>query len=338
MYVPDLTRDARFKELPVVAGEPYVRAYCGMPLVNPEGYTLGTLCIMDFEPHELTPSQRENIRRLTRQAMSLLELRRQLLAREAAFDEINNARAEAEQARSKAESLLRSVFPPPIAAELHENGQVEPRYYDLATVMFADFKDSTLLTEGMEPARLIEHLNNNFALIDEFGNANRVVTLRTVGDGCLCVAGVPETNRTHPIDMCLMALQLQQAIAGKNKQRELMRLKPWHLRIGINTGSVIAGVIGTGRLTYDVWGSTVNSAARLEQICEPGTINISPSTLHYVEQLFETEAQGSTEIKNMGAVDIHRLLRIKPELSTDDEGLKPNDSFLEKAGLRDSSV
>ncbi len=99
LYVPDLTKDARFKELPPVAGEPYVRAYCGVPLINPEGFALGTLCILDFEPHELTPSQREAVRRLSRQAMSLLELHRQLIAREAMLSQISAAKQEAEEAR-----------------------------------------------------------------------------------------------------------------------------------------------------------------------------------------------------------------------------------------------
>lgn len=332
LYIPDLTQDERFKDLPGVAGEPYIRAYCGMPLINPEGYTLGTLCIMDFKPHELTPAQRENIRRLARQAMSLLELRRQLISREAILAEVHDARANAEQAHARSEELLNSVFPVQVASELHQTGRVEPKFYDLATVMFADFKDSTLLTDGMEPARLIEHLNHNFAMIDEFGDANRVVTIRTVGDGCLCVAGIPETNRTHPVDMCLMALQLQRSIAKKNQQRELMRLKPWQLRIGINTGAVVAGVVGTRRYTYDVWGSAVNLAARLEQTCEPGQISISPSTLHYVESLFKIEPKGSIEVKNMGSIDVYSLIRIKPEYSKDEDGCSPNDTFWEKVG------
>ena len=337
LYVPDLTMDERFKNLPVVAGEPYIRAYCGMPLINPEGYTLGTLCIMDFEPHKLTPAQRENIRRLARQAMSLLELRKQLISREVMLEVVQNAKANAEEAYSKSAALLQSVFPSQIADELHNKGKVEPRFYDMATAMFADFKDSTLLTEGMEPAQLIEHLNSNFAMIDEIGDANRVATLRTIGDGCLCVAGIPETNRTHPVDMCLMALQLQHAVAKKNRKRELVRLKPWQLRIGINTGSVVAGVVGTRRYTYDVWGSAVNLAARLEQACEPGRINVSPSTLHYVENYFETESQGSIEVKNMGSIDMYCLYRIKPEFSDDEEGCKPNSVFLEKAGIQESS-
>ena len=304
-----------------------------MPLINPEGFTLGTLCIMDFQPHELTPAQRENIRRLARQAMSLLELRRQLISREAMLAEAKDAKKDAEEAHARSKALLQSVFPTKIARELHENGQVEPRFYDLATVMFADFANSTLLTEGMEPARLIEHLNNNFAMIDEVGEANGIVTVRTAGDGCLCVAGIPESNRTHPIDMCLMALQLQHLIEQKNQQRELMRLKPWQLRIGINTGPVIAGVVGTKRYTYDVWGSAVNAAARLEQACEPGRINMSSSTMHYIEHLFETESRGSLEVKNMGSIDMHYLLRIKPEFSDTNDGCAPNAAFIEKTGI-----
>ena len=338
LYVPDLSKDVRFKDLASVAGEPYIRAYCGMPLINADGFTLGTLCIMDFEPHELTPAQRETVRRLARQAMSLLELRRQLLAREAMLRDINTAREEAVEARKKSDDLLHSVFPTEVAQELKTKGRVEPRFYELATILFADFKDSTLLTEGMEPARLIEYLNNNFAAIDEIGRANSVTTLRTVGDGCLCAAGLPETNRTHPVDTCLMAVQLQQSMAKKNQQRALLRLKPWQLRIGINTGPVVAGVVGTTRYTYDIWGSAVNIAARLEQACEAGRINISSSTLYYVQDLFETEPRGSIEVKNMGKIDMHFLNRIKPQFSADSDGFVPNEAFIKRTGAEHATA
>lgn len=332
LYVPDLTKDARFNEMATVVGEPYVRAYCGVPLINPEGFVLGTLCIMDFAPHELTPSQREAVRRLSRQAMSLLELRRQLIAREAMLSQIRVAKQEAEEAREKSDTLLHSIFPVSIAEELKTKGSVEPRFYEMATVLFADFKDFTLLTEGMEPARLIEQLNRNFANFDEIAAANRVVTLRTVGDGCLCVTGLPEKNRTHPLDACLAALQMQQSITKNNRQREQLRLKPWQLRIGINTGPVVAGVVGTKRYTYDVWGTAVNAAARLEQNCEPGRITISSSTLHYVTDLFETEPRGSIEAKNLGAIEMYFLNKIKPEFSTDADGFVPNEAFWHRAG------
>lgn len=333
LYVPDLTKDPRFRDLPIVVGEPYLRAYCGMPLINSEGYTLGTLCIVDFEPHELSASQRESVRRLARQSMSLLELRRQLLARDAMLTQLTAAKQAADEARGKADTLLYSLFPTSIAEELKTSGRVKPRYYELATILFSDFKDFTLLTEGLEPARLIEQLNQNFANFDEITAANRVVTVRTVGDGCLCAAGLPEKNRTHPLDTCLAALQSQRSIAESNRRREQLRLKPWLQRIGINTGPVIAGVVGSKRYTYDVWGTAVNAAARLEQACEPGRINISSSTFHYVEGLFDTEPRGSIEVKNLGAIEMHFLNRIRPEFSADAEGCFPNESFWQRAGL-----
>jgi class 3 adenylate cyclase len=332
VYAPDLARDPRFRDLPVVTGEPNLRAYCGFPLVNPEGFAIGTLCVVDFQPRELSPAQRESVRRLARQAMSLLELRRQLLARDAVLGELNVAKRAAEEAGKRADALLHGIFPGPVAEELKAEGSVKPRYYDLATILFTDFKDFTLLTEGMEPARLIEQLNRNFAALDEIAAVNRVVSVRTVGDGSLCAAGLPETNRTHPLDACLMALQLQRSITASNRQREKLRLKPWLQRIGINTGPVVAGVVGSRRYTYDVWGTAVNAAARLEQACEPGRINISASTFHYVQGLFETEPRGSIEVKNLGAIDMYFLNRIRPEFSADAEGCVPGEAFWERAG------
>lgn len=130
LYVPDLTADPRFKDLPIVTGEPYIRFYCGMPLINREGYALGTLCVVDFEPHELSPSQREAIRRLAQQAMAQLELRRQLLERDALLAQLSEAKAAAEVARERSDILLRSILPEPIAEELKAQDRVRPRYHE----------------------------------------------------------------------------------------------------------------------------------------------------------------------------------------------------------------
>ena len=327
LYVPDLTLDDRFSSLPVVTGPPNLRAYCGVPLVNAEGFALGTLCVMDFEPHELTPSQREAVRRLAAQAMALLELRRHVINRDRTLSALERARSEAETARATADEYLFSIFPQPIAEELKAEGSVQPRYYEMASVLFADFKDSTRLTDGMEPARLIEQLNRNFAAFDESAAENRVVTLRSVGDGYLCAAGIPESNDTHPIDTCLAALRFQAFVERENKQKEMLRLEPWRLRIGINSGPLVAGVVGKKRYTYDVWGTSVNTAARLQQTCDAGRINISASTLHYTRGVFETEPRGQVEVKNLGNVDMYYLNRIKPEFSADPLGVLPNADF-----------
>ena len=107
-------------------------------------------------------------------------------------------------------------------------------------------------------------------------------------------------------------------------------LAPWELRIGINTGPVIAGVVGTKHYTYDVWGSAVNAAARLEQTSEPGRINISSSTLHYVEHLFDTEFRGNLKVKNMGSIDMHYLNRIRSGFSDTEDQCAPNNEFWSK--------
>lgn len=328
LYVPNLSEDSRFNALPAVASEPHLRAYCGMPMINREGYALGTLCIMDFETHELTPAKREAIRRLTSQAMSLLELRRSVKEQHKVLAELSSAKKVMETAREKTDQILRSVFPGPIVKEMETTGKVEPRFYELASIMFVDFKDSTSLTEGMEPKRLIQHINDSLTTVDNIVTANGVVTLRTMGDGSLCVAGVPEASQTHPVDICLAALQIQQKFREKNRQRNMLRLPAWKLRIGINTGSVVAGVVGQNRITYEIWGSAVNAAARLEQECEPDSVNISASTKHYIDAFFETTARGQIQIKNMGAVDMYFLDRLRPEFSADEQGTIPNESLI----------
>lgn len=333
IYVPDLAAHERYKNLPVVTDEPHIRFYCGMPLINREGYALGTLCVVGFEPHELRPSQREAVRRLAQQAMALLELRRQLLERNELLDEIALAKTAAEQARDQLDLLLHNILPASIAEELKARGRVEPHFHEATTILLADFKGFTRLTETLEPARLLAQLDQNFGRFDEIARANRLETLKTIGDAYLCAGGLPDPNRTHAVDACLAALQMQAFIHSNNRQRERLRLSPWELRIGINSGSVIAGLVGQRRFTYDVWGNAVNITQRLEEACEPGRINISASTLHQVARLFETEPRGSVEVKNVGAIDMYFLNRIRPELCADPEGVYPNAQFWRTSGL-----
>ncbi len=201
-----------------------------------------------------------------------------------------------------------------------------------ATILFADFKGFVHLTKSLDPASLVEQLNQNFAHFDQIVGNNRLETLKTIGDAYMCVGGLPEPNRTHAVDACLAALQMQKFVKNANRQRERLRLASWELRIGIKTGSLVAGVVGTRRLTYDVWGNTANVAQRLEEACEPGRINIAGSTFHQVAALFETEPRGRIEVKHMDVVDMYFLDRIKPDLATDAEGCLPNERFWNASG------
>jgi class 3 adenylate cyclase len=333
VYVPELTTDERFKDLPLVTGEPYLRAYCGMPLINREGYALGTLCVVDFEPRELTPSQRESVRRLAQQAIAQLELRRQLLERDELLTELMEAKAEVETERDRSNQLLRSILPDAIAEELKATGGVEPRYHESTTVIFADFKGFTRLTETLDPARLLAQLGQHFARFDEIAQANRLETVKTMGDAYICAGGLPRETRTHALDACLAALQMQRFVAIANRQREKVRLAPWELRIGINSGPVVAGLVGTRRFAYDIWGNAVNVAQRMEEACEPGRVNVSASTMHHVARLFETEPRGSVQVKHLGAIDMYFLNRIRPAFSADAEGCFPNEGFWKAGGI-----
>jgi class 3 adenylate cyclase len=331
MYVPDLSKDERFKDYPTVAGDPHIRFYCGMPMINRDGFALGSFCVVDFEPHEITPAQREAVRRLAQQALTQLELRRQLLERDELLRDLEKTRSAMEAEQAQSEALLRTIFPAAVATELKANRPVQPRHYDLATIMFVDFTGFTRLTEGTQPAALVQQLNQHFTRFDEIVERNRLETVKTIGDAYLCAGGLPEPNRTHPIDACLAALEIQAYLAATNRQREKLRMQPWKVRIGINSGPVVAGLVGKRRFTYDIWGDSVNVAQRLEAAAEPGRINIAASTSHYVNKLFELEPRGSIEVKNKPPLEMFFVNRIKPEYAADADGTTPNAAFWQAA-------
>lgn len=248
--------------------------------------------------------------------------------------ELERARAEIAAERDKSERLLRNILPEAVARELKEKNSVVPRFYESATIMFADFEGFTKLTEGMDPKSLIGQLDQFFSAFDEIAENHRLEKLKTIGDAYMCAGGLPEPNRTHPVDACLAALAMQDYMAKMNKQREKLRLPLWPLRIGLHTGSVMAGVVGQRRFIYDVWGDAVNLAARIESAGAGGRINLSDAIVNRVRTLFETEERGSIEAKNKGPLPMHFLTRIKQALSQDGHGRMPNAAFhLEAAKL-----
>ena len=313
LVIPDLKEDERFADSPLVVGEPYMQFYCGMPLINPQGYALGTLCIVDFERRELKFEQTEAIRRLAHQVVAQLELRRQLIELDDAQHRLETAQREIEAEKSKSDGLLLNILPAKIAEELKQHDRVEPKYYDSATILFTDFQGFTKLAESMEPNRLVQTLDQYFSKFDEVTGRHRLEKLKTIGDAYMCVGGVPEANRTHPIDACFAALEIQDYIERTNCQREKLRLAPWRLRLGIHTAPVMAGVVGTKKFTYDIWGDAVNIAALMESAGSPGKINVSESTYHRVKDLFEVESRGLVDALKKGQMNMYFLGQRIPE-------------------------
>ena len=327
LYAPDLPNDPRLSDNPTVTGEPHLRMYCGMPLINPEGYALGTLCVVDFAPHELSFEQTEAIRRLARQVVAQLELRRALLERDRQVKKLELAGVEAAAERDRADGLLKNILPERIADELKLHSRVTPKFFEGATVMFTDFQGFTQHTERMDPKGLVEQLDQIFSAFDEITDRHRLEKLKTIGDAYMCAGGLPDTQRTHPVDACLAALEIHDYMARANQQREKLRLPRWELRIGLHTGPVMAGVVGRRKFTYDVWGDAVNVAARMEAAGEAGCINLSEATMHRVKSLFEFEDRGTLEVKSKGGLRMYYLRRIRPEFARDAEGRLPNDKF-----------
>jgi class 3 adenylate cyclase len=325
LVIPDMTKDERSAQHPRVTGKPYYRFYCGMPLIDPEGFSLGALCVLDFQPREISFEQGEAVRRLAHQVVTLLELRRSLL-------QLDRTRQELQDQREKSERLLHNMVPMAVAQELKNGNRVTARFYDAATILFADFEGFTKLAESMEPKELIGQLDDYFSAFDEIAERHRLEMLKTIGDAYMCVGGVPETNRSHPIDACLAALEMQQLIARTNRERKKLHLPRWDLRVGLHTGPVIAGVVGRRKFIYDVWGDAVNVAARMESAGAASKINVSEAIYHRTKGLFEFESRGSIEAKNKGQLEMFFLLRIKAGLARDGEGYAPNDAFFAAAG------
>jgi adenylate cyclase len=306
---------------------PPCQFYCGMPLITDEGYALGTLCVLDFEPRQLAFEEIESLRWLSHQVVTLLELRRRLIENGQMIKELDQARIEAAAEKARVEELLENILPASIAHELKTTGRVQPRYTRSATVLFADFQGFTLLAERAEPVALVGLLDRYFTAFDDIVARNGLEKLKTVGDAYMAVAGLPATNGRHPTDACLAALEMQATVAKIKALNEKALLPALELRVGIHTGPVISGIVGNRRFTFDIWGDAVNTASSMEAHGVPGRINVSETVAGHVKALFELEPRGSVEAKHERAHEMFFLNRLKPEFSRGLDGSEPNENF-----------
>jgi adenylate cyclase len=328
VVIPDCSDDERFRDNPTVVGWPNIRFYCGMPIINPDGYALGTFCVLDFvRRDDFTYEQQEVLRTLARQVMSHLERRRMSNRLSQALLDLERTKREAEEERVRADGLLCDILPRSIADELKANGQVRPRHFPLVSVLFGDFYGFTRLAARLEPAVLVQTLDCYFAAFDDAVDRHGLEKIKTIGDSYMCAGGLPLPSRSHVVDSCLAALQMQASVGRLNRERETFDQEAWRMRIGLHAGPVMAGVVGRRKFTYDIWGDVVNIAQRMEEAGEPGRINISEAVHHRVSRLFDCEPRGLCEVRGKGAMPMFFLNRIRPELSADAGGLEPNERF-----------
>lgn len=233
--------------------------------------------------------------------------------------------------KEKSEKLLANVLPKNTAEELIEKGKVAKTKYNFVTVLFSDIQGFTRIAEEMNPEELIDELDKFFFHFDTVVEKYRIEKIKTIGDAYMCAGGIPEKNRANPVEVILAALEMQDYMKDLKGSSALEGMKYWDIRIGIHTGTVIAGVVGHKKLSYDIWGDTVNTASRMESSGEAGKINISGTTYEFVKDFFACEYRGKMPVKYKGEIDMYFVTGIIPELK-DENGL-PNKKFMFKIQL-----
>ena len=241
--------------------------------------------------------------------------------------EMNLLYSQLDAERRKSDKLLLNTLPLKIANDLKQTGKVKPIHYESASVLFTDFKDFTKLAEQLTPEELVDELDYCFSCFDMIAEIHNLEKLKTIGDSYMCVAGIPTPKATHAIDTVLAALQIQAFMRWRQQEKIQNNQPPWEIRIGIHSGSLLAGVIGQKKFTYDVWGDTVNIASRMESSGVSGGINISQATFELIKDFFDCEYRGKITAKNKGDIDMYLVKNLKKGFYSDRLGLLPNNEF-----------
>ncbi len=200
------------------------------------------------------------------------------------------------------EDLLLNILPSEVADELKKRGIAEPRYFEEVTILFTDFVGFTKVSEKMSPQELVAELDYCFRGFDEIMERYGIEKIKTIGDAYLAVSGLPVRNNDHALNMVMAAIDIKRFMYERRHQ---LGENTFEIRIGLHSGGVIAGIVGMKKYAYDIWGDTVNTAARMEQNSIAGKINISESTYQLVRHKIECVYRGELSAKNKGLLKMY---------------------------------
>lgn len=215
-----------------------------------------------------------------------------------------------EKEMNRSDHLLNNILPLETAQELKECGKVKAKKFESVTVLFTDFKEFTLHSEHLSPEKLVDSVNFYFSKFDEIIGKYGLEKIKTIGDSYMCAGGLPFPCHNHPVKVVLAAFEIVKFMEESKLSKE-NGFAHFDVRIGVNTGPVVAGVVGSKKFAYDIWGDTVNVASRMETNCESGKINVSENTYAKIKENFDCEYRGEIQAKNKGRLKMYYAHTIK---------------------------
>jgi adenylate cyclase len=212
--------------------------------------------------------------------------------------------------KHRSEELLLNILPEEVAEELKNTGGAKVKSFDFVTVLFTDFKGFTIISEKLTPEELVAEIDYCFRGFDNIISKHGVEKIKTIGDSYMCAGGVPKANTTNPEDVVNAAIEIRDFILNHKREREAKGEIAFEVRIGVNTGPVVAGIVGVKKFAYDIWGDAVNLASRMESSGEQGKVNISGNTYELVKDKFQCTHRGKILAKGKGDLDMYFVEKI----------------------------
>jgi predicted ATPase/class 3 adenylate cyclase/tRNA A-37 threonylcarbamoyl transferase component Bud32 len=215
-------------------------------------------------------------------------------------EKVQERTAELRLEKKKTDDMLYNILPEQIANELKRNGHSEARQFESTTVLFTDFVNFTKISEALTPKELVAEVHLYFTAFDAIIERYGLEKIKTIGDAYLAVSGIPNEDKNHALNAITAAIDILNFVKQRKAEGGL-----FDIRIGLHSGAVVAGIVGVKKFVYDIWGDTVNTAARMETNSEPGKINASATTYELVKANFRFTYRGMIDAKNKGMIEMY---------------------------------
>jgi len=225
----------------------------------------------------------------------------------------------------KINQLLKNIFPENVLSDLNEQGKFLPRRIENGVVLFTDFVHFSQKSKEIRPMELLKKLEHYFNFFEKVVHRFKLEKIKTIGDSYMVIGGVNDSIKQPAIRACLAAIEIKNFVIQEKLKAKAAQKDYWDIRIGIHSGPLVAGIIGTKKLSFDVWGDTVNIASRAEQASEENEITVTKSIVNQIGDFFDIQERGGIEIKKRGGtIKMFFLKKIKLEYSLFSKGITPN--------------